>query len=140
MFLITYGVIEVKSNELNIILFMNKRIWLSLAHMGGREQDFIKEAFDTNWVVPLGPNVDAFEQSLAEYLHEDRRVVALSAGTAALHLGLILLDVKPGDEVICQSFTLPPLPIQFLIWRPNLFLWTVRRIPGIWIRYCSRRL
>ena len=84
---------------------MNKRIWLSLAHMGGREQDFIKEAFDTNWVVPLGPNVDAFEQSLAEYLHEDRHVVALSAGTAALHLGLILLDVKPGDEVICQSFT-----------------------------------
>ena len=71
MFLITYGVIEVKSNELNIILFMNKRIWLSLAHMGGREQDFIKEAFDTNWVVPLGPNVDAFEQSLVEYLHED---------------------------------------------------------------------
>ena len=55
---------------------MNKRIWLSLAHMGGREQDFIKEAFDTNWVVPLGPNVDAFEQSLAEYLHEDRHVVA----------------------------------------------------------------
>lgn len=52
---------------------MNKRIWLSLAHMGGREQDFIKEAFDTNWVVPLGPNVDAFEQSLVEYLHEDRR-------------------------------------------------------------------
>ena len=71
MFLITYGVIEVKSNELNIILFMNKRIWLSLAHMGGREQDFIKEVFDTNWVVPLGPNVDAFEQSLVEYLHED---------------------------------------------------------------------
>lgn len=66
---------------------MNKRIWLSLAHMGGREQDFIKEAFDTNWVVPLGPNVDAFEQSLVEYLHEDRRVVALSAGTAA-SLGL----------------------------------------------------
>ena len=84
---------------------MNKRIWLSLAHMGGREQDFIKEAFDTNWVVPLGPNVDAFEQSLVEYLHEDRYVVALSAGTAALHLGLILLDVKPGDEVIFQSFT-----------------------------------
>ena len=58
-----------------IILLMNKRIWLSLAHMGGREQDFIKEAFDTNWVVPLGPNVDAFEQSLVEYLHEDRYVV-----------------------------------------------------------------
>lgn len=84
---------------------MNKKIWLSLAHMGGREQDFIKEAFDTNWVVPLGPNVDAFEISLSEYLNENRHVVALSAGTAALHLGLILLDVKHGDEVICQSFT-----------------------------------
>lgn len=119
---------------------MNKRIWLSLAHMGGREQDFIKEAFDTNWVVPLGPNVDAFEQSLVEYLHEDRRVVALSAGTAALHLGLILLGVKPGDEVICQSFTFAASanPISYLEAKP--VLWTVRRIPGIWIRYCSRRL
>ena len=99
---------------------MNKRIWLSLAHMGGREQDFIKEAFDTNWVVPLGPNVDAFEQSLVEYLHEDRRVVALSAGTAALHLGLILLDVKPGDEVICQSFTFAASanPISYLEAKP----------------------
>lgn len=99
---------------------MNKRIWLSLAHMGGREQDFIKEAFDTNWVVPLGPNVDAFEQSLAEYLHEDRYVVALSAGTAALHLGLILLDVKPGDEVICQSFTFAASanPISYLEAKP----------------------
>lgn len=99
---------------------MNKRIWLSLAHMGGREQDFIKEAFDTNWVVPLGPNVDAFEQSLVEYLHEDRYVVALSAGTAALHLGLILLDVKPGDEVICQSFTFAASanPISYLEAKP----------------------
>ena len=99
---------------------MNKRIWLSLAHMGGREQDFIKEAFDTNWVVPLGPNVDAFEQSLVEYLHEDRRVVALSAGTAALHLGLILLGVKPGDEVICQSFTFAASanPISYLEAKP----------------------
>ena len=84
---------------------MNNRIWLSLAHMSGREQDFIKEAFDTNWVVPLGPNVDAFEKSLSEYLNEERHVVALSAGTAALHLGLILFGVKPGDEIICQSFT-----------------------------------
>ncbi|WP_368033057.1 aminotransferase class I/II-fold pyridoxal phosphate-dependent enzyme, partial [Bacteroides hominis] len=99
---------------------MNKRIWLSLAHMGGREQDFIKEAFDTNWVVPLGPNVDAFEQSLVEYLHEDRRVVALSAGTAALHLGLILLGIKPGDEVICQSFTFAASanPISYLEAKP----------------------
>ncbi len=84
---------------------MNKRIWLSLAHMGGREQDFIKEAFDTNWVVPLGPNVDAFEKELAAYEGENKHVVALSAGTAALHLGLILLGVERDDEVICQSFT-----------------------------------
>lgn len=84
---------------------MKSRIWLSLAHMGGREQEFIQEAFDTNWVVPLGPNVDAFEKALAEFLGEEKQVVALSAGTAALHLGLILLGVGAGDEVICQSFT-----------------------------------
>lgn len=98
---------------------MNKRIYLSLAHMSGCEQDFIKQAFDTNWVVPLGPNVDAFEKSLEQFLIENsdncqlsivncqlnRSVVALSSGTAALHLGLVQLGVKPGDEVICQSFT-----------------------------------
>lgn len=91
---------------------MKDRIWLSLAHMGGREQEFIQEAFDTNWVVPLGPNVNAFEKSLRDFLIENKaidsegkRVVALSAGTAALHLGLILLGVGEGDEVICQSFT-----------------------------------
>lgn len=92
---------------------MSKRIYLSLAHMSGCEQDFIKEAFDTNWVVPLGPNVDAFEKSLEQYLIDNgqwamdtsRHVVALSAGTAALHLGLIRLGVEEGDEVICQSFT-----------------------------------
>lgn len=84
---------------------MNNKIWLSLAHMSGREQDFIKEAFDTNWVVPLGPNVDGFEKDLEGFVGNDRHVVALSAGTAALHLGLIQLGVGPGDEVICQSFT-----------------------------------
>ena len=93
---------------------MLERIWLSLAHMSGREQGFIQEAFDTNWVVPLGPNVNAFEQSLRDFLignkgeqieNEGLRVVALSAGAAALHLGLILLGIQPGDEVICQSFT-----------------------------------
>lgn len=84
---------------------MNKRIFLSLAHMSGKEQDFIKEAFDTNWVVPLGPNVDNFEKDLSGYIKEECHVVALSAGTAALHLGLVELGVKPGDEVICQSFT-----------------------------------
>ena len=93
---------------------MKKRIWLSLAHMSGREQEFIQEAFDTNWVVPLGPNVNAFEKALRDFLiengklkveNEGKQVVALSAGTAALHLGLILLGVGEGDEVICQSFT-----------------------------------
>jgi len=84
---------------------MNNRIWLSLAHMGGREQEFIKEAFDTNWVVPLGPNVNGFECDLSNYLGDNRHVVALSAGTAAIHLGLVLLGVQTGDEVICQSFT-----------------------------------
>lgn len=83
----------------------NNRIWLSLAHMGGREQEFIKEAFDSNWVVPLGPNVDGFEKDLSIFLGRNVHAAALSAGTAALHLGLILLGVKAGDEVICQSFT-----------------------------------
>ena len=73
--------------------------------MSGKEQDYIKEAFDTNWVVPLGPNVNAFETSLEAYLGENKKVVALSAGTAAIHLALIQLGVLAGDEVICQSFT-----------------------------------
>ena len=84
---------------------MKKRILLSLAHMGGKEQDFIQEAFDTNWVVPLGPNVNGFEEDLEKYIGEGKQVVALSAGTAAIHLGLVLLGVQPSDEVICQSFT-----------------------------------
>ena len=84
---------------------MNKQIYLSLACMGGREQDFIKEAFDTNWVAPLGANVDGFERSLADYIGCGRQVVALSSGTAAIHLGLIVLGVQAMDEVICQSFT-----------------------------------
>ena len=87
------------------IFIMDKRIYLSLAHMGGNEMSFIQEAFDTNWVVPLGPNVDAFEKDLASFVGEGRYVVALSAGTAAVHLGLLQLGVGPGDEVICQSFT-----------------------------------
>lgn len=83
----------------------NQRIWLSLAHMGGEEQKYIQEAFNTNWVVPMGPNVDAFEQDLGDYVGRGVSVAALSAGTAALHLGLILLGVEPGDGVLCQSFT-----------------------------------
>jgi len=84
---------------------MNKKIWLSLALMSGEEQKYIQEAFDTNWVVPLGPNVNAFEASLENYLGEDKKVVALVSGTSAIHLALIQLGVTQGDEVICQSFT-----------------------------------
>lgn len=84
---------------------MSNRIYLCLAHMSGVEMSYIQEAFDTNWVVPLGPNVNAFEKALADFVGEGRSVVALSAGTAAVHLGLIQLGVERGDEVICQSFT-----------------------------------
>ena len=85
----------------------SKRIYLCLAHMSedGMEQRYVKEAFDTNWVVPLGPNVNGFEKDLEEFVGEGKRVVALSAGTAAVHLGLLNCGVKPGDEVIVQSFT-----------------------------------
>ena len=82
-----------------------KRIYLCLAHMSGVEQKYIQEAFDTNWVVPLGPNVDAFEEELKNYCDPNKEIVALSSGTAAVHLSLIACGVGPGDEVICQSFT-----------------------------------
>ena len=92
-----------------------KRIYLCLAHMSedGMEQKYVKEAFDTNWVVPLGPNVNGFEADLEKFVNTNptndtnlsKRVVALSAGTAAVHLGLLNCGVKPGDEVIVQSFT-----------------------------------
>ncbi|HRP89638.1 MAG TPA: aminotransferase class I/II-fold pyridoxal phosphate-dependent enzyme [Edaphocola sp.] len=81
------------------------KIWLSSPHMGGGEQKYIQEAFDSNWVAPLGPNVIDFEKDLTRFLKEDVHVTALSSGTAALHLGLILLGVTAGDEVICQSMT-----------------------------------
>ena len=84
---------------------MANRIYLCLAHMSGKEQAFIQEAFDTNWVVPLGPNVNGFEKDLEEFVGENKRVVALSAGTAAVHLALIGCGVCPGDEVLVQSFT-----------------------------------
>ncbi len=83
----------------------SKKIWLSSPHMGGTELKYIHEAFDTNWVAPLGPNVEGFEKDLESYLQNGSHVAVLSSGTAALHLGLILLDVKAGDEVICQSMT-----------------------------------
>ena len=91
-----------------------KTIYLCLAHMSedGMEQKYVKEAFDTNWVVPMGPNVNAFEQDLADFANDnadgsklDRKVVCLSAGTAAVHLALLACGVGPGDEVLVQSFT-----------------------------------
>lgn len=84
---------------------IDSKIWLSSPHMGGTEQKYVQEAFDTNWIAPLGPNVNGFEKDLENYLVEDVYVGALSSGTAAIHLGLILLGVKVGDEVICQSMT-----------------------------------
>lgn len=84
---------------------MNAKIWLSSPHMGGTELNYIHEAFDTNWVAPLGPNVNGFEKDLENFLGDSVYVAALSSGTSAIHLGLILLDVKAGDEVICQTMT-----------------------------------
>lgn len=110
----------------------NSKIWLSSPHMGGREMEFVKEAFDTNWVAPLGANVDGFEQDLSNFLYNreltqsnasnksDIYVAALSAGTAALHLALIMLNIKNGDEVICQSMTFSASanPITYLGAKP----------------------
>ncbi|RQO32031.1 pyridoxal phosphate-dependent aminotransferase [Taibaiella sp. KBW10] len=81
------------------------KIWLSSPHMGGTEQKYVKEAFDTNWVAPLGPNVNGFEEDLKTYLGNKVFISALSSGTAALHLAFILLGIQPGDEIICQSMT-----------------------------------
>ena len=85
---------------------MNKeRIWLSSPHMGWAEQKYVQEAFESNWVAPLGPNVTGFENDLEQYLQTDKKVAVLASGTAALHLALILAGVTRGDEVLCQSFT-----------------------------------
>jgi dTDP-4-amino-4,6-dideoxygalactose transaminase len=83
---------------------MNPKVWLSSPHMGGEEFLFVKEAFDTNWIAPLGPNVNGFEHDL-ETFTDAKYAAALSSGTAALHLALIMLGIEAGDEVICQSFT-----------------------------------
>src|SRR5450759_2698524 len=83
---------------------MNSKIWLSSPHMGGNEMKYVQEAYDTNWVAPLGPNVNNFEKELADSLGI-AGVAALSSGTAAIHLALIILGIKCGDEVICSSFT-----------------------------------
>ena len=98
----------------------NSKIWLSSPHMGGTEQTYIQEAFDANWVAPLGPNVNGLEKDLENYLGNQANVGALSSGTAAIHLGLILLGVQAGDEVICQSMTFSASanPILYLEARP----------------------
>ncbi len=99
---------------------MNPKIWLSSPHMGGTEENYIREAFAENWIAPLGPNVDGFEEDIRQFLGGDVQVAALSSGTAAIHLGLILLGVQPGDEVICQSMTFSASanPIAYLGARP----------------------
>jgi len=89
---------------MNETMSMPPKIWLSSPHMGGRESTYVNEAFETNWIAPLGPHVNGFEQDLQSYTHVSH-AAALSSGTAALHLGLILLDVQAGDIVLCQSMT-----------------------------------
>lgn len=84
---------------------MNNKIWLSSPHMGGAELNYIHQAFEENWVAPLGPNVNNFEEDLQKYVDHNVEVAALSSGTAALHLALIILGVKTDDEVLCQTFT-----------------------------------
>jgi len=100
---------------------IQKRIYLSSPHMGGSEQKYIKEAFDTNWIAPLGSNVDSFEGSLARYCNV-KHVAALSSGTAAIHLALIILGIEQGDEVIVSSFTFSATvnPIAYLKATPVL--------------------
>ncbi|WP_375238862.1 DegT/DnrJ/EryC1/StrS family aminotransferase [Aurantibacter sp.] len=84
---------------------MNTKIWLSSPHMGGNELSFINEAFQSNWIAPLGPNVNGFEEDISSYLEKDSSVACLSSGTSAIHLALVMADVTLGDEVICQSMT-----------------------------------
>ena len=96
---------ESKNYKISYMERRKERILLCLCHMSGNEQKFVQEAFDTNWVVPLGPNVNGFEKDLEEFVGQNKRVVALSAGTAAVHLGLLAAGVKRGDEVLVQTFT-----------------------------------
>jgi dTDP-4-amino-4,6-dideoxygalactose transaminase len=83
----------------------NNKIWLSSPHMGGNEKKYIDDAFESNWIAPLGPNVNGFEKDLENYLGNNCYVGVLSSGTAAIHLSLILLNINKGDEVLCQSMT-----------------------------------
>ena len=88
---------------------VNEKILLCLAHMSGKEQQYIQEAFDTNWIVPLGPNVNGFEDDIRAFLGENKEVVALSSGTAAIHLALVYLGVKAGDEVVFAKYSGTPI-------------------------------
>ena len=99
---------------------MESKIWLSSPHMGGTELDFVNQAFASNWIAPLGPNVSGFEQDLENYLAHNTFVATLSSGTAAIHLALILLEVSKDDEVICQSktFAASANPICYLGAKP----------------------
>jgi len=108
----------------------HKHIWLCLAHMSGNEQKYIQEAFDTNWVVPLGPNVNGFEEDIKKFIGGGKEVVALSSGTAAVHLALIACGVGAGDEVIVQSFTFcaSSNPIAYLGAKPVF----IDSEPGSW--------
>ncbi|UYW00522.1 aminotransferase class I/II-fold pyridoxal phosphate-dependent enzyme [Flavobacterium agricola] len=99
---------------------MKSKIWLSSPHMGGAELEYVHQAFSENWIAPLGPNVTGFEKDLEQFLKTEKKVAALSSGTAALHLALILAGVKPNDEVICQSLTFSASanPITYLGAKP----------------------
>ena len=101
---------------MSVEIIHKNKVWLSSPHMGGEEQSFVAEAFEQNWIAPLGPNVDAFEDDLELCLGSKSKVALLSSGTAAIHLGLKLLGVNRGDDVICQSFTFSASanPIQYL--------------------------
>jgi dTDP-4-amino-4,6-dideoxygalactose transaminase len=97
-------------------MIKENKIWLSSPHMGGKEQKYVNQAFDTNWIAPLGPNVNRFEQDLESYLKDESKVACLASGTSALHIALILAGVKSHDEVICQSMTFSASanPIKYL--------------------------
>ena len=101
---------------------MNKKIYLSPPHLTGEEQKYVKEAFDTNWVAPLGPNVNGLELDICNFTGA-KACSALSAGTAAIHLSLIILGVEENDEVLCSSFTFSATV--------NPILLMLKKTPGI---------
>ena len=111
------------------------RIFLSPPHMSPHEREFLLDAFDSNWIAPLGPHVDAFEKEFASMVGVGS-AAALSSCTAALHLSLLLLNVKPGDEVITSTLSLPPVQIAITYTEPRRFLSTATGKVGIWLPIC----